>query len=197
MTLDSSCEWKPIDVFPTTYLISNDGRVFSVRNEIELRPSTDRDGYLYYVMCVDGMRLTAKAHRLVAEAFIPNPDGKPTVDHINGDRRDNRVENLRWATHEEQWANPHSIERHKAGAKVAADKLRGTPSKQRKPVYVSNGEFTVLFPCLKTACEFFGVSQGKASECANGKRKSVKGYQFAYSDKHAVAVAKYHFPESE
>ena len=59
------------------------------------------NGYIHII--IDGKNYYV--HRLVAEAFIPNPDGKPTVDHINRDRADNRVENLRWATHKEQNEN--------------------------------------------------------------------------------------------
>lgn len=61
------------------------------------------DGHGYKQFMIDGVKY--KAHRLVAETFLPNPDRKPTVDHINGNRSDNHVENLRWATMREQAAN--------------------------------------------------------------------------------------------
>lgn len=65
------------------------------------------DGHGYRVICLRGKMY--KVHRLVAEAFIPNPDGKPTVDHINRVRDDNRVCNLRWATHTEQRENSATV----------------------------------------------------------------------------------------
>ena len=180
--LDSSCEWKPVCQFPNDYLVSDDGRVFSIRTQHYLRPSEDKDGYLYYVLCVRGYRRTIKAHRLVADAFIPNLDRKPTVDHINANRKDNRACNLRWATHEEQWQNPHAIEKHYEGAKRAAEKNTGTPSKYRKPVEVYfGGELVRTYPCLTAAAIDVRVSSGKASECANGKRDAVNGYVFKWA----------------
>ena len=56
-------------------------------------------------LCKDGKKITKKVHRLVGEAFIENPENKPTIDHINQNPLDNRVENLRWATHKEQANN--------------------------------------------------------------------------------------------
>ena len=163
--------------------MSNDGRVFSIRTQCYLRPSSDKDGYLYYVLCVCGYRRTIKAHRLVADAFVPNPQKKPTVDHINGIRADNRAQNLRWATHHEQWMNPVSIERHKVGAIAAADKIRGLPSTKKKPVYATKDGVTVLFTSLAEACEYLSVNPGHASECANGKRATANGYSFSWYDK--------------
>lgn len=61
------------------------------------------DGHGYKQFMIDGVKY--KAHRLVADTFIDNPDNKPTIDHINGNRSDNRVENLRWATMLEQSEN--------------------------------------------------------------------------------------------
>jgi len=55
----------------------------------------------------------ATVHRLVASLFIPNPDGKPQVDHINGDKTDNRVENLRWVTNRENAVYYHELRRAK------------------------------------------------------------------------------------
>ena len=62
----------------------------------------------YHQVGLSGSRKTAFVHRLVAEAFLPNPENKPCVDHINGNRADNRIENLRWVTHKENCNNPNT-----------------------------------------------------------------------------------------
>lgn len=78
-------------LFDGLYTITSDGRLYSERSSKFLKPSTDKHGYLYFVISIAGKRYTLKAHRLVADAFIPNPEGKPTVNHKNGIRSDNRV----------------------------------------------------------------------------------------------------------
>lgn len=184
--LDSSCEWKDSVVFPRQYAVSSNGQVYSKRTNKILKPNKDRDGYLYYVLCVGGERRTVKAHRLVALTFMENRDGKATVDHINADRADNRIENLRWATLGEQWANEISYNRHKKAAIEVGKRNRGKPSQHRTPVAVYKGRNIVgLYPSIREAAESLGLRIEKVSECANGKRKTTGGY----------SVAKYHFPE--
>ena len=94
-------------LFGGLYFISDDGKLYSTRSKKFLRPARDRYGYLYYVISIDRKRMTLKAHRLVAKAFIPNPENKPTVNHRNGIRHDNRVFNLEWATELEQIGRAH------------------------------------------------------------------------------------------
>ena len=99
--------WKDIEGFPK-YQVSSLGRVrsFARGKERMLVLCINPDGYYY---C--GLNHVSKTiHRLVALAFIPNPDNKPTVDHINRNPLDNRVENLRWATQSEQTINTRDRE---------------------------------------------------------------------------------------
>jgi hypothetical protein len=91
--------------FPN-YLIYPDGRVFSKngRSNGFMKPDTN-GGYYYVYLYKDGKSKLKKIHRLIAEHYIPNPDNKPFVDHKNRDRKDNRIENLRWVTRRENNIN--------------------------------------------------------------------------------------------
>lgn len=86
----------------TDYQISNLGRVWSKKSNRYLKPQKDACGYMRVQLYMgNGKARTEKVHRLVALAFIDNPDNLPEVNHINHIRDDNRVENLEWVTHKE------------------------------------------------------------------------------------------------
>lgn len=113
------CEvWKAIDGFCGLYEVSNKGRVKALERTVmnngglqrkherilKINYSNNRHGLV--VLCKEGKTYPRLIHRLVAIAFIPNPDNKPVVDHIDTDTHNNCVENLRWATVQENCMNP-------------------------------------------------------------------------------------------
>lgn len=105
--------WKPIPNYEGFYEVSSMGRVRSLDRKLPhpknqmvvshrkgriLKPEPDKYGYPVVTLCQEAKTKTFKVHRLVALAFIPNPDNLPQIDHINTKKYDNRPENLRWCT---------------------------------------------------------------------------------------------------
>lgn len=126
-------QWKPISGWEDRYEVSTLGRVRSIYREypkvskygvhyIQTVPQTVlkghwAGGYHHVGLYRDGKSTIYRVHRLVAEAFIPNPENKPFVDHIDTDRGNNRVDNLRWVTQEENSNNPLSVEHNRMAQK--------------------------------------------------------------------------------
>ena len=96
------------------YLIYPDGRVFNKRLNRDIAQCSHTDGYLQ-VSLHTGSRTNHRVHRLLALHYIPNPENKPIVDHINGIVIDNRLENLRWLTAEENAINRKLNSNNKSG----------------------------------------------------------------------------------
>lgn len=126
--------WRPVPIpeFSNKYQVSNLGRIKSLervvfwgrnRGQAKTIPErililgTDRYGYNFVYLYSNSKGKFMQVHRLVAKAFIPNPDNKPEIDHINTIRTDNRIQNLRWCTKLENSANPLTKEKQKNAQK--------------------------------------------------------------------------------
>lgn len=138
--------WKDIKDFEGKYQISNFGNVKNVQTEKLLKGSINALGYPYVYLRKDGKPKIKTIHRLVAEAFIPNPDNKPEIDHINTDKTDYRIENLRWVTRVENNNNPLTLD-HKRGKKYKPYK----PQIERliKGCFKDESNFTKLYRYLE------------------------------------------------
>ena len=115
--------WKQIKGYEGLYEVSNFGRVKSLDRYVNrftknrerriihikekiLKQHTNTAGYYTVVLTKESISKWVRVHRLIADAFIPNPHNLSEVDHINTDKKDNRIENLRWCTHKENMNNP-------------------------------------------------------------------------------------------
>lgn len=99
--MDTHEEWRNIDFTNNKYSVSSEGWIRNNNTGNILKPSIHKRGYLKINLDVDGRRYSKSMHRLIALTFIPNPENKPEVNHINGIHDDNRVVNLEWVTPEE------------------------------------------------------------------------------------------------
>ena len=176
-------EWKPIEGFPR-YQVSNMGRVKSFTNPNKpkiLRPHQLKSGYLMVHLAKGdewGSNETecVRIHKLVADAFIPNPLNRCHIRHINQDRTDNRVENLRWTTPEESANDPITKANRMAAVPQRIEKIS-------KPVLVYDEDLNLLSAFTSTAetARKLGLQQGNIVNVCSGSLKHYHHLIFSYT----------------
>lgn len=161
-------EWKEIKGFEGRYEVSSLGRIRSIppmSKKIRIRKNfVDKDGYEGCLLRSPNKYNTKKVHRLVAEAFIPNPDAKHEVNHKNGNKKDNRAANLEWASHSEN-------QRHK---NRVLKKYNGW----RPPKKVMNQETGEIFGSYIEAAESVGLKKSCAISNAISRNGTCGGFHW-------------------
>lgn len=151
--------YKLINIFNKEYIIYENGDLFDLEHKYFLKKHTTYKGYQTYCFSNGEDKLYKFVHRLIAETFIPNPENKPYIDHINTIRDDNRIDNLRWITAKENANNPITITKI---TKMNQDKKKGIIG------FDKNGNEVCRFEKFSDAVAA-GYSK-HCSEVANGKR---------------------------
>ena len=169
-------EWRDIKGFEGRYMVSNLGRVKSLErmkwcglnggcyrtvSEKILKGRDSGDGYLKVNLYKDGKVKECRINRLVAQAFLPNPDNLPEVNHKDKIRTNNRVDNLEWCTRQ------YNVEYSKAKPVIGIKKVSG---------------LILEFPSAMEAERQTGINNSNIIACCNGKRKSAGGHIWFYAD---------------
>ena len=175
--------WKPIPRFENNYWISNKTRVWSIktRSFLKVKPM-DKHGHLGVCLCKDGERYYRYIHRLMAEAFIPNPHRYPVVRHLDDNPDYNTIENLRWGTQRDNAYD--AIRNGRAYLITDEDREKGCQLK-RTPIMAVNlrtGE-EIIFNGQGTAARILDIPQANIWKVLNGLRPRAQGYVFRYLDK--------------
>ena len=175
--------WKNIKGYEGLYQVSNEGRVRSLKfGRMKILLQASLRGYKLVGLSKDGVVKTYQVHRLVAVAFIPNPENKPQVDHINCVRDDNRAENLRWVTAQENNLNPITREKHIGRLVNREDQSIMVEQ------YTKSGELVRTYNSISETSKY-GFCFGCVSKCVKGKRRTHKGYVWVKKKKEEVTYA--------
>ena len=177
-------KWKTVvvdGVEHPLYKVSSLGRVICLNWRNTGKPRICRlsdSGQGYLGVKIDGV--TKNVHRLVAEAFIPNPEGKKEVDHIDTNRQNNTVDNLRWTTRKENSNNlltkNHISENQWCRGKFGAEHHRSITIVQ----LTLNGQFIRKWGAAIEAARELGITNSSINKCCRGKQKSAGGFKWMY-----------------
>ena len=174
--------FKDIKDYPM-YQVTNMGRVWSKKSNKFLAQTIVR-GYSKVGLFNEHGQKIFPVHRLVAMAFIDNPQNKPCVDHINTIRTDNRVENLRWVTTKENANNPITLQKTREVNIKKAKNMIGKVGRNRKRVLIKwNDGSEELFPSIEAASKATGRITVSLSKILHGKLSQDKRFSITFVEK--------------
>lgn len=185
--------WKPVIGYEPDYEVSNLGNVRSMRFA-NMGPGKNGSGVKnlklilgstgYYVVNLykDGMMKQLHVHRLVAEAFLPNPCNFPVVDHINTIQTDNNICNLRWTTTKGNVNNPISSARRITKCREVFQGKYGKDSYKHRSIaqYTKDGVLVKIWDAMSDACRELGLESSSLTRACQGIYKTSGGFIWKY-----------------
>lgn len=170
-------QWKNIKGYDGKYQVSDLGRVRSLKNGNShiLKTLLVANGYLQVALCKNGNIKRHLVHRLVADAFIPNPNNLPQVNHKDENKGNNVKTNLEWCT--------PKYNMNYGTARTRTIKAQRNHPNKSKPVYqyTLNGTFVKSYPSTMEVERQTGYGNSKISDCCRGRYKKAYGFIWSYA----------------
>ena len=180
-------KWKDIVGYENEYQINQFGEIRTLKDSPKLKKYdvlkpqiSKRNGYVYQMLYKNGKEKLLRVHRLVAMAFLPNPNNLPQVNHKDGNKQNNSVDNLEWC--EQSYNMKHA---YKNGLQIPSENQRKAiintnKLKQKKVCQIKDGEIINTFSGISEASRQTKISISCISRCCNLKRKSTNGYEWRF-----------------
>ena len=158
---------KDVVGYEGLYAVTSCGKVWSYKRKKFLEPKDNGKGYLYVTLCKDGQKKMYRVHRLVAEAYIPNPENLPQINHKDENKTNNCLQNLEWC--DSKYNNNYGTRNEKVS------------NSHKIPIiqYSLDGEFIREW---QSATDVGIEVQSHICDCAKGRKKSAYGYLWKYKD---------------
>lgn len=165
----SRMEWRTVVEYER-YEVNQFGDIRHKQRKHVLSPRPNAAGYLYVAFNIEGHRKNFAVHRIVANAFIPNPNNYSEVNHIDSNKTNNCVENLEWVDSSQNKKHAYQKQENKT--------CRGKMVEQ----YSLQDEYIRTFNSVSEAAQFLGCSVGAISNCCLGRTKTSQGYKWKYAE---------------
>lgn len=180
-------KWKDIVGYENEYQINQFGEIRTLKDSPKLKKYdvlkpqiSKRNGYIYQMLYKNGKEKLLRVHRLVAMAFLPNPNNLPQVNHKDGNKQNNSVDNLEWCAQSDNMKHAY-----KNGLQIPSENQRKAiintnKLKQKKVCQIKDGEIINTFSGISEASRQTKISISCISRCCNLKRKSTNGYEWRF-----------------
>ena len=180
-------KWKDIVGYENEYQINQFGEIRTLKDSPKLKKYdvlkpqiSKRNGYVYQMLYKNGKEKLLRVHRLVAMAFLPNPNNLPQVNHKDGNKQNNSVDNLEWCEQSDNMKHAY-----KNGLQIPSENQRKAiintnKLKQKKVCQIKDGEIINTFSGISEASRQTKISISCISRCCNLKRKSTNGYEWRF-----------------
>lgn len=187
-------EWRPVVGYEGSYEVSNYGEVRGVdrwvpsihgerfKKGVIKNKKTDKDGYFRVYLSKSSKKKQFMVHRLVAEAFIKNPDNRPVVNHIDGNKQNNAITNLEWCTRSE-----NDLHAFRLGLRIPTC---GGTSKAVYKLDIKTMSIIGKYSSLTEAGRQNGLTTQSISYVVNGKHRQAGGFKWALVDEGVTTIRK-------
>lgn len=168
--------WKDVKDYKGIYEVSSYGKVRNIVDKHILKPGLTSKGYYNVILCKNKLHKGISIHRLVALAFIPNPKNKKQVNHINGIKTDNRVENLEWTTCSENIIHSYKIGKQRMG--WDKELINRNAKKHYKKVKAI--EINRVFESITNASKELEICSSSISNCLHKRIDTAGSYHWEF-----------------